>query len=214
MLTATLGQEATQTILGALGSKIAAFKRDYALWQAQGRQEVAGLPARLAQIKARLGEGQRRLYAAGDVEGFRALGAQITQVEALERQAAEIANYAGRWGGAWETLMGWLGSVGSLVGLGFLPVIPLALSIPVALAAIAALAWVIAAWQETRARTQALADLADRVASGNLTAAEAAALARAAAPAPAGWFAGLGGLGGMVGVGVALLVALVVLGRR
>lgn len=195
MLTATLGQQATQGILDALGAKVGEFRANFARWQAEGKSDLARLPTDLARIKADLLAGQQRLYRAGDIEGFRALGARITEVEALERKAAEVASYAGRWSGTWETLASWLGQVGGMFGLGVLPLaLPLALSIPVALAAIAALAWVVSSWLDTRARAQSLRELAAQVSAGTLTAQQAGELVRAAAPAP-GIFGGLGGLG-------------------
>lgn len=191
-----------EDVYSAISGKIAAFKADYAAWTAgDGAADVERLGTDLSVIRSTLVEAQHARYAAGDMEGFRALGATIADVDATMQHQSELAAEVSRWSGTWDTLAGWLAALASAFGLGF--IIPLGLTVAVAVAAIGALAWVVTTWQTTRAKTALFQDLADRMTRGELSPEQVKTLTDNAA---GGWFTGLGTAGVLVLGGVALLL--------
>ncbi len=192
----TLGQEASKSLWASLTGKVDEFRRQYAEWTSTGRQDLPALERTLTESKARLSAAASAAYKAGDVEGMRALNARVTEAEALLRDLATVQATTSRWQSTWDVLSGWLTQAQweyGTIGVGVLPLLA-PIAIATAVAAVGALAWVLNTWQTLRARTATIKDLADRVAAGQLTAEQAAALAAAAQPP--GLFAGFGaGLG-------------------
>lgn len=207
----TLGQEYVSVeqadLYASIGGQVETFKRNYAAWASEGQASLAQIARDLEAIRQILLKAQQARYQRGDIEGMRALGAEIAKVEALQRTHAEVTGTASRWQRSWEVLASWLSQVGSWMGLGVPILIPLAVG--TAVAAIGALAWVINTWQGLRAQTATIKNLADQVARGELTAEQARTIAESAKPAP---LFDLGGLGTMLplALGGVLLIFLFV----
>lgn len=182
-----------EDVYSSIAGQIQGFLANYRQW-------MDGGPADLARIRIDLDAAEARLRAAPGSETTReALG----DVERLRGQLGELEGQVSNWQSTWDTMARWLSSIGAAVGLGFLA-IPIGLTIAVAVSAIAALAWVVTTWQSTRTESQTLLALADRVATGDLTAEQAKALyeaSKADSGILGGWFSGLG-TAGLVAAGI------------
>lgn len=207
------GGETSESLWSQVSGSVAGFLANYAVWTNEG---APGLPGLLVDLQT------AREQLAG-------AGAETGEVDALIQTHGAVSDQAARYGGTWDLLARWVGSVQAFLGqqvstqtalvesgtagldawpplpgrrrtsgqrLG-LPLLPLALTAGIAVAAIAALAWTVNTWQDLRARTATVKDLAQRVASGQLTADQASKLLPSTG---SGFFAGLGTAGLLVAV--------------
>ncbi len=211
------GGETSESLWSQISGSVTGFLANYGVWTNEGAPGLAGLLVDLQTAREQL---------AG-------AGAETGEVDALIQTHGALSDQAARYGGTWDLLARWVGSVQAFLGQQVsaqtalvesgtagldawpplpgrrrggvaaqrsglsLPLLPLALTASIAVAAIAALAWTVNTWQDLRARTSTVKDLAQRVASGQLTADQASKLLPSTG---GGFFAGLGTAGVLVAV--------------
>lgn len=190
-----------QDVWTAIRGQVSQFVADYQAWQSGGRDGLANTAAELQSLRVQLGGEWDRLRAAGDTVGAEAVAATVAEVDAAREAVRGAQEQADQWGGTWDTLYAWLTAAGATVGLGIV-FIPIALSAAAAVAAIAALAYVLRTWRDNADRAAYLRDLTSRVARGELSSGDAAALATSYTP-PSESF-----LGGILGQGPTSLLVL------
>ncbi len=145
----------------------------------------------LADHAARWGALGEARYRAGDLEGFRAYQAKVTELAATEGQRQAVEDRVQQFREAWEALRSYIAQGGRWLGLGSpgLGLAPLLLAVGIP-AALAALAWVVRSYLQIRADLDADLQILQAVEAGRLTPAAAAQLLEARRPA--GLFAGAG----------------------
>ena len=195
--------EAARQQAAQIASQTPGFMANYATWTNQARPNLYRLEADLAMTGS-------RLYALPDTPDVLAARDEWA---VTTRQLNQLWQQEGQWGYVWDTLAGWIQSTRDVLGLGVIPLLPIAVA--AAVAGIVALAWVVSAWHDTNARAGTLRDLADRLSAGTLTPEGAQAIASGLASPSSSWWSQLQGYGWLIAAGVGLyFLAPLVRGRE
>ncbi len=197
-----------QELSDADASSFASYWRQFtAIWPA-----FLSLESEISEHASRWSALAEQAYAAGDVEGFRALSARAAAIRQLEADRSAVAQTVAKFKDAWDTLWSyiqhagrWLGLQG-LAGLGIPPLL-LLIGIPTL---VGALAWVVQKYFEIRQGLDYDLTLLRAAEEGRLTPAQIQQLQR---PEAARGGEGLSWPLALAVVGIGL-VALTMLGGR
>lgn len=201
----TPGGDSGAGVWSAISTRVGEFLDHFTRWTDEGRADVQQIGIELTDARSLLAGKLRAAYDAGQYETVDSLGAAIATIDTLLAEQDAISQKDAQYGSTWDTLASWVSAVKRAVGLGAV-FVPIAISAALALAALSALAWVISSWSSLRTRAAVVKDLANRLASKELTSAEVKTLAdtmNSQAGGFGGWFSGLGTTGLLVLAGAA-----------